>query len=75
MNYSVDWDGPGERNRDNRDVRVSFSQGMPTGYSVWWLDSHEMYFWQRESDDHWDGPYCDRFDARRVAISDSKQQQ
>ena len=71
MNYSVDWDGPGERNRD---TEVRFSQGMPAGYSVWWLDSYEMYFWRRERDDHYDGPYCDRFDARRSAIADGKNQ-
>lgn len=57
----------------NRDAKVNFGKvGMPAGYSVWWLDSHEMYFWHREADDHWDGPYCDRFMARRAAVFDAK---
>ena len=56
---------------DRYDVLIGFSQGMPTGYSVWWLDGWNMYFWHRERDDHVDGPYCDRFHARRVAINDS----
>lgn len=58
---------------DRYDVRVNFGNlPMPTGYSVWWLDGYEMYFWHRDRDDHVDGPYCDRFHARRVAIADSK---
>lgn len=54
------------------DCVVSFKQGMPDGYRVVWFDDHEMYFWQRASDMHLDGPYCDRFHARRGAVHDSK---
>ena len=56
-----------------RDYVVNFgSVRMPDGYRVVWSDGNEMYFWVRDSDDHWDGPYCNRFDARRSAVHDSK---
>ena len=61
---------------DRHDVRVNFGKiAMPEGYSVWWLADYEMYYWHRDRDDHLDGPYCDRFHARRGAVHDSKQPQ
>ena len=51
---------------------VRFSQGMPDGYEVHWDPSHEMYYWVRRKEWHYDGPYANRFDARRSAIHDSK---
>lgn len=52
---------------------VRFSQPMPKGYGVVWASDMEMYYWYRESPSHYDGPYADRFHARRGAIHDSKQ--
>jgi len=45
---------------------------MPNGYEVVWSSGMEMYYWRRIKDDLWDGPYCDRFAARRSAISHSE---
>ena len=51
---------------------VRFSQGMPEGYEVQYVSGMEMYYWVRLRPYHVDGPYADRFHARRVAIADSK---
>ena len=51
---------------------IHFAQGMPGGYEVHWDPSHEMYFWVRLRPYHVDGPYADRFHARRGAIADSR---
>lgn len=59
---------------DRNDVRVNFGPRikMPAGYSVWLLDGYEMFYWHRDRDDHLEGPYCDRWRARRDAIANSK---
>lgn len=51
---------------------VNFSQGMPEGYRVEYDPGSEMYWWTRLRDWHADGPYADRFRARRDAVADSK---
>lgn len=54
------------------DVRVNFGAlPMPAGYSVWWIENYELFYWHRDHDDHLDGPYACRFRARRGAIADS----
>jgi hypothetical protein len=52
---------------------VNFSQGMPEGYRVEYDPGHEMYWWVRLHPYRVDGPYADRFRARRGAIAHSKQ--
>lgn len=66
------WENVLDRRFDRSDVRVNFGRAkLPKGYAVWWLDGYEMYYWHRDADDHLEGPYCDRWRARRDAIADA----
>jgi hypothetical protein len=53
---------------------INFSQGLPDGYEVIWDSGYEMYYWRnwRRPGSDYQGPFADRFHARREAIAHSK---